>query len=89
VRRWLGELGLEVPRDVGLIQLERARGSLDWAGMDQHNDLTGEAAVDMLVSLVQNNETGVPLYPRAMLVSGSWVDGATAGRGSIIKETTS
>ena len=78
VRRWLGELGLEVPRDVGLIQLERARGSLDWAGMDQHNDLTGEAAVDMLVSLMQNNETGVPLYPRAMLVSGSWTEGATA-----------
>jgi hypothetical protein len=45
--------------------------------MDQHNDLTGEAAVDMLVSLINNNEAGVPLAPRATLVGGSWAQGTT------------
>jgi LacI family transcriptional regulator len=80
VRRWLRELGLNVPRDIGLIQLERRRGNLDWAGMDQHNDLTGEAAVDMLVSLLHNNEAGVPAFPRATLIGASWQPGATCRR---------
>jgi len=78
VREWLADIGVQAPRDVGLIQLERRRGCEDWAGMDQHNDLTGEAAVDMLVSLLNNNEAGVPAAPRAMLIGGSWADGATA-----------
>jgi len=77
VREWLADIGVQVPRDVGLIQLERRRGCEDWAGMDQHNDLTGEAAVDMLVSLLHNNEAGVPAFPRATLVGGSWTDGVT------------
>lgn len=77
VRSWLGDLGLEVPRDIGLIQLERRRGTLDWAGMDQHNDLTGDAAVSLLVSMLHNNEAGVPAFPRATLIGGTWEDGVT------------
>jgi DNA-binding LacI/PurR family transcriptional regulator len=77
VRRLLEDRGLRVPRDLGLIQLERRRDREDWAGMDQHNDLTGEAAVDMVVSLLHNNERGIPSFPRAMLVEASWVPGAT------------
>ena len=77
VREWLADIGVQAPRDVGLIQLERRRGCEDWAGMEQHNDLTGEAAVDMLVTLLHNNEAGVPLFPRATLIGGSWADGAT------------
>ncbi len=77
-REWLSAIGVQAPRDVGLIQLERRRGCEDWAGMEQHNDLTGEAAVDMLVSLLNNNETGVPAFPRATFIGGSWADGATA-----------
>jgi LacI family transcriptional regulator len=77
VREWLGAEGVKVPRDVGLIQLERRKGCEDWAGMEQHNDLTGEAAVDMLVGMVNNNEAGVPAGPRATLVGGSWAEGVT------------
>ena len=56
--------------------MERRRGSENWAGMDQHNDLTGEAAVDMLVGMLHNNEIGRPASPRATLISGSWSPGA-------------
>lgn len=78
VREWLEAKGVKAPRDVGLIQLERRRGCGDWAGMEQHNDLTGEAAVDMLVGMLNNNEAGVPAFPRATLIGGTWTDGATA-----------
>jgi LacI family transcriptional regulator len=77
VKTWVTAAGLSVPDEVGLIQLERRREKTEWAGMDQHNDLTGEAAVDMLVGLVHNNEIGLPPYPRATLISGSWVGGST------------
>lgn len=80
VREWLEAEGVKAPRDVGLIQLERRRGCADWAGMEQHNDLVGEAAVDMLVGMLNNNEAGVPAFPRATLIGGTWEAGVTAKR---------
>ena len=72
--------GVMVPRDLGLVQLERRAEPQDWAGMEQHNDRTGEAAVDMVISLLHRQELGVPEYPRATLVGASWIDGVTVRR---------
>jgi LacI family transcriptional regulator len=77
VREWLDALGARVPADLGLVQLELRRGCEDWAGMDQHNDLTGEAAVDTVVSLLHGAESGLPTSPRATLISPSWRNGHT------------
>ncbi len=77
VRDWLSALGIKAPRDLGLIQLERRRGCADWSGMEQHNDLTGEAAIDMLVSLLHNEAMGLPVSPRATLIGASWASGNT------------
>jgi LacI family transcriptional regulator len=78
VRRWLVKLRVAVPRDMALIQLEWRADSPDWAGMDQHNDVVGAAAVEMLVGMIHNHETGIPDFPRATLVGSTWVDGETA-----------
>lgn len=80
VRRWLEARGLRVPADVGLIQLERRRDHTDWAGLEQHNDRTGEAAVDMVIGLLHANELGVPAYPRATMIGATWVSGRTVRR---------
>lgn len=77
VRRWLQDLGLRVPEDLGLIQYEWRADHADWAGMDQRNDLVGEAAVDMLISMIHHNERGVPEHPRATMIGCHWVDGGT------------
>ncbi|MEO0055241.1 MAG: hypothetical protein RLZZ50_1188 [Verrucomicrobiota bacterium] len=77
VREWLAQAGVLAPQDIGLVQLERRRGCSDWSGMEQHNDLTGEAAIDLLISLLHNAEVGPPPLPRATLIAGSWADGAT------------
>jgi LacI family transcriptional regulator len=68
---------LKVPRDVGLIQLEWRADHPTWAGMCQHNDIVGEAAVEMLLGLIHQDEKGIPLYPRATLIGSSWVNGMT------------
>lgn len=77
VRQWLSEAGKNVPADIGLIQYEWRADHATWAGMDQRNDLVGEAAVDMLVSMIHRDERGVPEHPRATLIGSHWVDGGT------------
>jgi LacI family transcriptional regulator len=74
---WLRAAGLRIPEDIGVIQLEWRSSRPDIAGMNQHNLVTGEAAVDMVVSQIHNNETGVQEYPRATMIGASWVDGLT------------
>ncbi len=77
MKRWLEQLGMKVPQDIGLIQYEWRPDHGDWAGMDQRNDLVGEAAMDMLVSMVHQNERGVPENPRATMVGCRWIGGST------------
>ena len=74
---WMEALGYSIPEQVGLIQLEHRAAAPEWAGMSQHNDVCGEAAIDMVISMIHSGESGVPPYPRATLISGSWVDGKT------------
>ena len=74
---WLKLRGLRVPEDIGVIQLEWRASRPHIAGMNQHNDVTGEAAVDLVVSQIHNNEHGVPAFPRATLIGATWMNGDT------------
>ncbi len=74
---WLKAAGRRVPEDIGVIQLEWRATRPEIAGMNQHNFMTGEAAVDMVVSQIHNNETGVQEFPRATLIGATWMDGTS------------
>jgi LacI family transcriptional regulator len=74
---WIRAAGRRIPEDIGVIQLEWRASRPEIAGMNQHNSVAGEAAVDMVVSQIHNGETGVQEFPRATLVGASWVDGAS------------
>jgi LacI family transcriptional regulator len=74
---WLKARGRRVPEDIGVIQLEWRASKPEIAGMNQHNDVTGEAAVDLVVSQIHNNEHGVPSFPRATLIGATWMHGTT------------
>lgn len=77
IRHWLEEDGWRIPQDIGLIQLEWRAKYPGWAGMNQHNDVVGEAAVDMVVGMIHHHEIGIPEFPRATLIGSNWVDGKT------------
>ncbi|MDX6766063.1 MAG: LacI family DNA-binding transcriptional regulator [Candidatus Methylacidiphilales bacterium] len=77
IRDWVEEAGLRVPEDLGLVQLEWRKKEPEWAGMDQHNDVVGEAAVDMLIGLLQRSDNAVPEFPRATLIGSTWRTGST------------
>ena len=77
VLHWLEDRPMRIPEDIGLIQLEWGAASPDIAGMHQHNDVAGEAAVDMVISQIHNNESGIPDFPRATLIGATWKHGKT------------
>ena len=76
-RRWLEQLGLRSPADIGLVQLEWRPKHPEWAGMNQHNEMTGQAALDMLISKIHHDDRGIPAFPTATLIGATWVEGET------------
>jgi len=74
VSTWIQEMGWRIPDDIGFAQLERRPESPQLAGMDQHNDMAGEAAVDMVISQIHNNECGIPKFPRSSLIGATWTE---------------
>ncbi len=72
---WLHAEGIATPGEVGIALLERRADHPELAGMNQRNDLAGEAAVDLLMTMLDTGEAGVPAFPRATFVAGVWEDG--------------
>ena len=82
VKKWLESAKLSIPRDIGLIQLEWRSTHPDIAGMDQHNDITGETAINMVIEAVHHDDARPPVHPKATLISPVWRDGETVKRSS-------
>jgi LacI family transcriptional regulator len=76
VRAMLENIGCLVPQDIGLAALSVLDGNAD-AGIDQNSREIGKAAVQMLISLINHNERGIPEVCRELLIEGSWVNGST------------
>lgn len=73
---WLRRLGVEVPRDVGIVDLEE-HPSLDCAAMHYDPAKIGALAVEMLVGHMHRSETGVPADSHEILLTGHWREGRT------------
>jgi LacI family transcriptional regulator len=80
VRHWLEGMGLAIPRDIGFIQLEWRKDHADDAGMNQHNEIVGEAAVEMVINMIHHHTPGVQPFPRATFIGSTWVDGKSVKR---------
>lgn len=76
VRPRLDQLGLAVPRDVAYVELYLEPDGTA-AGVRNNCDRVGALAVEALVAQMQQNSYGIPEFPTAMLVEGTWFDGAT------------
>ncbi len=75
--RLLGELGLKVPHDLGLVSLSVPAIGDRVAGIEQNSTLIGTRAIDLLAGALQLHRTG--LLPEAIttLVNGRWNPGET------------
>jgi LacI family transcriptional regulator len=70
----LKSCGFDVPGDIGLAGttiLDIPVG----AGIQQNYDKIGWVAVLMLISMINDNDRGIPEIPRETLITGTWVNG--------------
>jgi LacI family transcriptional regulator len=71
------------PPERPIISLHWVPNAPEIGGVDQSYDMVAANAVDLVVSQLNSNETGVPPWPRMLLFPGRWVEpgGRTAGNG--------
>ena len=76
VLQWLAKIDREVPRDLGMVELQDnvERGA---SGVSYDPAKIGALAVDMLIGLMHRNETGVPADFHEVMLSGEWQGGKT------------
>lgn len=79
--KWLPALRRHIPDDISLVSLsypdDKDASVAHISGINQNNVSIGEAAVDLVVSQLQHNDTGLPKHPRVMLIDGFWNEGKT------------
>ena len=76
VKTWLEDAGYRIPNDISIVTLSRIYDP-SWTGIDQQEKEIGARAVELLISLFQTGERGVPTTPLRLLVEGRWIDGGT------------
>jgi LacI family transcriptional regulator len=76
-RQWLEEIGLSVPRDIGLAHPGLAGDVPDWSGIDSNLKAQGSQAADTLTAQILRNERGLPSLPKRLTIRGVWVKGRT------------
>lgn len=72
---WLAGLGLEVPRDVGVVSLHCNPVRPSVAAVDENHALVGAEAVDAVVDAIHRNTLGLPSVAVQRLVAGTWREG--------------
>jgi len=81
IRHWVEAMGLSVPKDIGLANLNIVEDVSEWSGVNENHAAIGAAAVDLILSALSRNELGVHPQPRKILVPGNWVHGTTLRHG--------
>ena len=72
--------GLSVPRDIGYVSLNIVDDEPGCTGIDQHRDIMGALAIDVLNGLMQRNQRGFQPASIGTQVDGSWREGKTLSR---------
>jgi DNA-binding LacI/PurR family transcriptional regulator len=77
VERYLSQLKLRVPRDIGVVGLSRPKLGDRFSGIYQNGELTGASAMEMLIGMMERHDTGLPKQASTLMVEGLWNRGRT------------
>lgn len=75
--RWTRNVGYRVPEDIGIVHLSVDDDVLDWAGIYSNRKTQGRTAIELVVSLIQNRQFGIPAVPTHTYIRGVWRMGHT------------
>jgi LacI family transcriptional regulator len=77
MQRWFKSWGVRIPEDVGVASLSSAQLGDPVSGIYQNSELIGMRSIDLLSTLLERNELGVPRVSDSLLVDGVWNPGRT------------
>ncbi len=77
IRGFLAEQQVCVPHDIGLAVLDASIHPTGISGVRQNVEQMAVSSVDMLVSRLQQGDTGLPKVPKVECVDGDWIEGTT------------
>jgi LacI family transcriptional regulator len=75
-KKWLDDLNLRIPADLGLVCLAQTAGAA-FAGIDEKGDVIGAAALSLVAAKIAHHEYGFPAHPTVTMIEGRWMDGPT------------
>jgi LacI family transcriptional regulator len=79
VQTWLHALKMRVPKDIGVAYLELTERTPGASGIERESERVGAAAIDLLVTMLNHNQRGLPAYDNTLLIKGTWIEGSTLG----------
>ena len=71
----LNDMGISIPGDLAFVDIFLEAFDGTTAGVRQNNGTVGEQAVEILVGQLHQHKFGLPAFPTATLVEGTWFDG--------------
>lgn len=77
IPKFLNEMGLQVPKDVGFFGLDIWPDDLNISGLIQMRDTAYKTAVDLLCGMMDRHEYGPPENPMNIEIPSVWNDGST------------
>ena len=78
---WLGRLGLQVPRDIGVVAIGTAEKDGEISGIVENTRTSGKLAMEMLIDRIHRGNLGVYPDPLHIVVAGQWNQGRTLREG--------
>ena len=73
--RWFPQSGMRVPEELSIVLVNQCPRFPMFSGVDPNYEFLGAAAVDLVAEQINNNETGLPVSPKEVLVHGRWAEG--------------
>lgn len=77
-QRTVSRFGINVPHDLGVVRLNKT--DKGYASMNQNSELMGAAAVDLVVSMIHRQESGLSKVSQRLMIDGTWNDGYSVWR---------
>lgn len=77
IMAWLKQWGRRIPEDIGVASLSAPAIGDGLTGICQNGEQLGRRSIDLLVTLLERNELGLPAMPDVLLVDGNWNPGTT------------
>jgi LacI family transcriptional regulator len=68
---------LSIPDKIGVAMVAVIEGFRTFSGIDENSVRIGRTAAEVVVSMVEHSEVGVPLHPQRILVRGRWHAGSS------------